>query len=160
MGFDATDEELVAIIRRIEGRGNGKVDFDEFSQSIDMIFVKMIDVQLVEDQGANMAKKRPIDDEKARPFLKKLNQNQPISNGNSLMMNLELYDQYKTLQTGKIPDQMDQESPIRSINPHKSLVQEVSPYGGKYQASAYKLVLEGLPKDEQASPVRGKLNMT
>jgi hypothetical protein len=31
MGFDATDEELVAIIRRIEGRGNGKVDFDEFS---------------------------------------------------------------------------------------------------------------------------------
>ena len=49
MGFDATDEELVAIIRRIEGRGNGKVDFDEFAQSIDMIFVKMHDIQLVED---------------------------------------------------------------------------------------------------------------
>ena len=29
-GFDATDEELIAIIRRIEGRGNGTVDYDEF----------------------------------------------------------------------------------------------------------------------------------
>jgi hypothetical protein len=31
MGFDATDEELVGIIRRIEGRGNGKVEYDEFA---------------------------------------------------------------------------------------------------------------------------------
>ena len=97
MGFDATDEELVAIIRRIEGRGNGKVDFDEFSQSIDMIFVKMHDIQLVEDQGRFMSKNKPIDNDKAKPFLKKLNENQPITDGNSLMMNLDLYDQYKTL---------------------------------------------------------------
>ena len=44
MGYDASDEELVAIIRRLEGSGNGSVDFDEFSQAIDMIFVKMIDI--------------------------------------------------------------------------------------------------------------------
>jgi hypothetical protein len=44
-----------------------------------------------------MAMNKPIDNEKARPFLKKLNENQPLTNGNSLMMNLELYDQYQTL---------------------------------------------------------------
>lgn len=67
----------------------------------------MIDIQLVEDQGSNMAKNRPIDDEKARPFLKKLNEKQPITSGNSLMMNLELYDQYQTLQGGYVPAEME-----------------------------------------------------
>lgn len=42
----------------------------------------------------------------------------------------------------------------------KSMAAEVSPYGGKYDASAYKIRLDGMPKDEQNSPVRGKLNLT
>ena len=48
-GFDATDEELIAIIRRIEGRGNGTVDYDEFVQALDPIIVKMHDIHQVED---------------------------------------------------------------------------------------------------------------
>ena len=40
---------------------------------------------------------------------------------------------------------MDQESPIRSANPNKVMAAEVSPYGGKYDASAYKLRLGGIP---------------
>jgi Ca2+-binding EF-hand superfamily protein len=43
-GFDATDSELIAIIRRIEGGGNQKVDFDEFVQALEPIFIKMHDV--------------------------------------------------------------------------------------------------------------------
>jgi len=43
-GFDATDPELIAIIRRIEGRGNGKVDYDEFVTAIEPIIVKMHDI--------------------------------------------------------------------------------------------------------------------
>ena len=42
----------------------------------------------------------------------------------------------------------------------KSMAAEVSPYGGKYDASAYKIRLDGMPKAEQDSPVRGKLNLT
>jgi hypothetical protein len=160
MGYDATDEELVGIIRRLEGRGNGSVDFDEFSQAIDMIYVKMHDIQLVEDQGASLAKNKPIDTEKARPFLKKLNENQPITVGNSLMMNLELYDQYRTLQGGYVPTEMGQESPIRNASPNRSMVPDVTPYGGKFTTSAYKLRLGGMPLDEQTSPVRGGLNMS
>ena len=45
MGWDASDDELIAIIRRIEGRGNGAIDFDEFEQAIDPIIVKMMDIQ-------------------------------------------------------------------------------------------------------------------
>ena len=41
--------ELIAIIRRIEGSGNGKVDFDEFVQALEPIYIKMHDVQHVED---------------------------------------------------------------------------------------------------------------
>ena len=88
-----------------------------------------------------MAKNRPIDGEKAKPFLKKLNENQPITSGNSLMMNLELYDQYQTLQGGYVPAEMDNESPIRNATPHKSIGPEISPYGGNHSASAYKLRL-------------------
>ena len=55
---------------------------------------------------------------------------------------------------------MDQESPLRMASPNKSMAADVSPYGGKYDASAYKIRLEGMPKDEQNSPVRGKLNLT
>ena len=55
---------------------------------------------------------------------------------------------------------MDQESPIRSATPHKSMAADVSPYGGKYDASAYKIRLEGMDRDEQNSLVRGKLNLT
>ena len=43
-GFDATDFELIAIIRRIEGGGNQKIDFDEFVQAIEPIYVKMHDI--------------------------------------------------------------------------------------------------------------------
>jgi PBP1b-binding outer membrane lipoprotein LpoB len=74
-GFDATDEELIAIIRRIEGRGNGKVDFDEFVQALDPIIVKMHDIHQVEDQGENMAKNTTIHKENTTPFLKRMPNN-------------------------------------------------------------------------------------
>jgi hypothetical protein len=43
---------------------------------------------------------------------------------------------------------MDQASPIRTATPHKSMAADVSPYGGKFDASAYKIRLEGMDKDE------------
>jgi len=64
-GYDATDNELRAVIRRIEGGGNQRVDFDEFEAMLQPIIIKMHDIQYVEDQGVHIAKKA----ENARPFL-------------------------------------------------------------------------------------------
>ena len=71
-GFDATDGELISIIRRIEGGGNQKVDFDEFCSALEPIYVKMHDVMHVEDQGVHLARNKGINTENARPFLKKM----------------------------------------------------------------------------------------
>ena len=57
-GFDATDQELIAMVRRIEGRGNGKVDYDEFVTAIDPIIVRMHDIQQEQDQGDNLAQNK------------------------------------------------------------------------------------------------------
>ena len=51
---------------------------------------------------------------------------------------------------------MDNMSPLRDASPEKVMVPELSPYGGKFGTSAYKLRLNGMPADEQNSPVRGK----
>jgi hypothetical protein len=83
-GFDASDEELIAIIRRIEGRGNGKVDYDEFVQALDPIIVKLHDIHEVEDQGENMDKSKSVHSKNITPFLKKMPNNQGISTGNQL----------------------------------------------------------------------------
>jgi Ca2+-binding EF-hand superfamily protein len=74
-GFDASDEELIAIIRRIEGRGNGTVDYDEFVSALDPIIVRMHDIHEVEDQGENMANNAPIHKNNTTPFLKKMGTN-------------------------------------------------------------------------------------
>ena len=71
-GFDATDAELIAIIRRIEGRGNGKVDYDEFVTAIEPIIVKMHDIHEEQDQGDNLAKNTAIHKENTTPFIKKM----------------------------------------------------------------------------------------
>jgi len=87
-GFDASDDELIAIIRRIEGGGNSKVDFDEFAQALNPIYVKMLDVNEVEDQGKHLARNNEINADNARPFLKKMQTTQPLAMDNSLNMNL------------------------------------------------------------------------
>jgi hypothetical protein len=53
----------------------------------------MHDIHQVEDQGDNMAKYAPIHKNNTTPFLKKSRDGNPITAGNSLGMNLELYDQ-------------------------------------------------------------------
>lgn len=79
-GFDATDDELIAIIRRIEGQGDSKVSFEEFDSVINPIIIKMTDIKFVDDQGKNLARNNEINEEKARPLLKKMQSAQPISN--------------------------------------------------------------------------------
>lgn len=57
-GFDASDEELIAIIRRIEGQGNGTVEFEEFTQGFDPIILRMRDIQLAEDEYEGLARNK------------------------------------------------------------------------------------------------------
>ena len=97
-GWDATDEELIAIIRRIEGQGNGKVSFDEFDACVTPITLKFHDLKFVEDQGKNLARTTEINEDFARPFLKTLKATQPLTLTNSVDANLKLYDQYSALQ--------------------------------------------------------------
>jgi hypothetical protein len=40
----------------------------------------MIDIKFVDDQGKNLARNNEINEEKARPLLKKMQSTQPISN--------------------------------------------------------------------------------
>lgn len=101
-GFDASDEELIAIIRRIEGQGNGTVEFEEFTQGFDPIVLRMRDIQLAEDEYDGLARNKQVDQAKTRPFLQKLAQTKPITGNNSVDMNLQLYDQYKRLERGEL----------------------------------------------------------
>ena len=40
---------MIAIIRRVEGQGNGKVSFEEFDANITPITLKFHDLKFVED---------------------------------------------------------------------------------------------------------------
>lgn len=71
-GHDASDEELVAIIRRIDGSGNGSIDYNEFALVCEPILLRMTDIIEVEDQGDFLRKQTgQINEGNARPFLKK-----------------------------------------------------------------------------------------
>jgi len=48
-GLDATDEELIAIVRRIDTSGNGTMEFKEFSAVVEPIILKNANLQQVED---------------------------------------------------------------------------------------------------------------
>jgi hypothetical protein len=96
-GVDATDEELIAIIRRIDSSGNGTLEFAEFAAVCETIFLKMQNVVQVEDQGIHIAPKRSLEGEYSQPFVKKTGPkevHQPLNLGNSLDENLRIYDQY------------------------------------------------------------------
>jgi len=109
--YDASDEELIAVIRRIEGQGNGTVEYEEFVQGFDPIILRMRDIQLAEDEYEGLARNKRADEAKTRPFLQKLAQTKPISEKNSVDMNLQLYDQYKQLERGELPRGGTQGSP-------------------------------------------------
>ena len=49
-----------------------------------------------------MARNKNVDEAKTRPFLKKLAATKPITQQNSVDMNLQLYDQYKRLERGEL----------------------------------------------------------
>ena len=68
--YEATDEELIAIIRRIDGSGDGKLNFEEFKSICQSIILKNTDLQHVEDQGEHLAGEKEIDGNKAVPFKK------------------------------------------------------------------------------------------
>jgi len=96
-GIDATDEELIAIIRRIDSSGNAMLEFDEFKTVCEPIILKMSNVVHVEDQGIHVAGKRSIEGEYSQPFVKKTGPKevvQPLQLGNSLDDNLKLYDHF------------------------------------------------------------------
>lgn len=58
--FDASDDELIAIIRRIEGAGDGKVAFDELKYAMEPKVIKLVMVQFAEDEKEYMASNNPI----------------------------------------------------------------------------------------------------
>ncbi len=49
-GFEAVDSELIAIIRRIEDNGNGKIEFFEFNNFFEPAEIKMKDVKIHSNQ--------------------------------------------------------------------------------------------------------------
>lgn len=48
-GHDASDRELIAIIRRIDGNGNGALTYYEFCLMVEPIILRMTDIMEVED---------------------------------------------------------------------------------------------------------------
>ena len=48
-GHDASDKELVAIVRRIDSSGNGTVDYGEFCTLCEPIILKNLDITEIED---------------------------------------------------------------------------------------------------------------
>jgi hypothetical protein len=52
----------------------------------------MRDIQLAEDEYEGLARNKNVDEAKTRPYLKKLAQSKPITDNNSVDMNLHLYD--------------------------------------------------------------------
>ena len=100
--FDASDEELIGIIRRIEGMGNSQVTFEEFKEAFRPIIVRMVDITFAEDEKGKMQLNKVDDLNNARPFLAKLAATKPINQRNSVDVNLQLYDQYKNLERGEV----------------------------------------------------------
>ena len=70
--FDASDDELIGIIRRIEGQGDSKVQFHELREALAPINVKIADIQFPEDERALMAEHKADDMNATRPILEKL----------------------------------------------------------------------------------------
>lgn len=104
-GHDASNAELIAIVRRIDGSGNGTIEYDEFKLVCEPIVLKTTDIVYVEDQGENMRQDNgEINSENARPFKKGPPQIvQPLSLSNDLEANLKLYDNYMSFQGGQTP---------------------------------------------------------
>jgi Ca2+-binding EF-hand superfamily protein len=48
-GDEATDEELIAVVRRIDSSGNGCLEYHEFKTLCEPIILKTTDVVEVED---------------------------------------------------------------------------------------------------------------
>jgi hypothetical protein len=111
--YEATDEELIAIIRRIDGSGDGKLNFEEFKSICQSIILKNTDLQHVEDQGEHLAGEKEIDGNKAVPFKKNAPRPvvAPLKTGNSLDENLKVYDHY--MQMSK---ENPEYSPLRKNN--------------------------------------------
>lgn len=57
-GFDASKDELIGAIRRIDSSGNSLIDFDEFRNGFKPIIVRMEDVVLdsTEKQSRDLRK--------------------------------------------------------------------------------------------------------
>lgn len=100
-GHDASDAELISIVRRIDGSGNGAIDYEEFCLVCEPIILKMTDIIEVEDQGEHLRKQtQPINPGNAKPFLQKnapAQIVQPMDPNNSLDLNLQLYDKAQTM---------------------------------------------------------------
>jgi Ca2+-binding EF-hand superfamily protein len=86
--FDATDQDLIGIIRRIEGSGNSKVDYDEFKHAFQPFCVKICDITFAEDEKDKMIARRVDDIDKTRPYLGKLAATKPINGQNNVDVNL------------------------------------------------------------------------
>ena len=60
-----------------------------------------------------MASQAPIDANKTAPILRKMQEDQKLNMGNSVEMNLQLYDQYQSLQKNQTFDNREnQGSPL------------------------------------------------
>lgn len=62
---------MIAIVRRIDGSGNGAIDFEEFCLVCEPIILKMDDIIEVEDQGEHLRKQTDINPGNSKPFLVK-----------------------------------------------------------------------------------------
>lgn len=104
-GHDASNEELIAIVRRIDGSGNGTIEVGEFKLLCDPIILKMKDIVEVEDQGkvVNKANLSRVDDHNSKPFknlMPQLMEMNPMTAQNNLDENLKIYDNYLHMQNG------------------------------------------------------------
>jgi len=67
-GIEATDEELIAIIRRIDSSGNGTLDYEELRTVFEPIIINMNDIQEVEDQGEHIKPDNELRESASKPF--------------------------------------------------------------------------------------------
>ena len=107
-GHDASNEELIAIVRRIDGSGNGTIEVGEFKLLCDPIILKMKDIVEVEDQGKVLTKLNTskIDEKSSKPFrssMPQLMEMNPMTAQNHLDENLKIYDNYMHMQNGRPP---------------------------------------------------------
>lgn len=95
-GIEASNEELIAIVRRIDSSGDGMLQFHEFKTLCEPIILKTSDILEVQDQGPHLKQKKYIEDQFAGPLLRK-SKNGPQSVvqpfGSNLDDNLRIYDE-------------------------------------------------------------------